>query len=227
MKIEAIIYDFDGVIADSEILANVVLAERVTQLGLPTTVEQALARYVGRRWPEVVTLLEADIGMPLPHDFSDGLKTAILDRFRAELREVPGATAFIRRYPALARGIASSSSVDRLGVCLEKLGIAEDFAGAVFSADMVERGKPHPDIFLHAAKQLGVVPARCLVVEDSPSGVRAARAAGMTAVGLLAGAHIGADHERRLREAGADHIAASWEAVADYIGAIGSGRQGG
>jgi HAD superfamily hydrolase (TIGR01509 family) len=213
MRFGAIIFDFDGVIADSEALANRVLAEHVTALGLPTTLEQALERYVGRRWPEAMALIESALGRPLPADFSDRLAAATLECFRAELREVPGATAFIRRWPGLPRCIASSSSIGRLTLCLDKLGLTEHFAGAVFSADMVERGKPHPDIFLYAAQRLGVEPARCLVIEDSPSGIRAAKAAGMTVVGLAAASHIPTGHDRRLLEAGADHVATTWQGV--------------
>lgn len=214
MSFAAIIYDFDGVIADSEALGNQVLAEQVSSLGLPMTMELAVARYMGQRWPEAMAMIETDLGRKLPDDFSAGLNRAILERFRVDLCEVPGATAFINRFGHLPHCIASSSSVDRLTLCLEKLAITGHFAGAVFSADMVERGKPHPDIFLHAAAQLGVEPARCLVIEDSPSGIRAAKTAGMTAIGLTAGSHIADGHVERLREAGADQIVASWEAVA-------------
>ena len=216
MRFAAIIYDFDGVIADSEALGNRVLAEYVSDLGMPMTMELAIARYMGRRWPDAMAMIELDLGSKLPDDFSEGLQRAILERFSTDLCEVPGATAFIRRFD-LPRCIASSSSIDRLTLCIEKLAIAEHFAGAVFSADMVPRGKPHPDIFLHAARKLGVEAARCLVVEDSPSGIKAAKAAGMTAIGLMAGSHIGVGHRERLREAGADHIAESWDAVARLL----------
>jgi HAD superfamily hydrolase (TIGR01509 family) len=218
VRFAAIIYDFDGVIADSEALGNQVLAEHVSALGLPMTMELAVARYMGRRWPEAMAMIAADLGRALPDNFSEGLQRAIMDRFGTDLREVPGATAFIRRFAHLPRCVASSSSTDRLALCVEKLAIAEHFAGAVFSADMVERGKPHPDIFLHAARQLGVAPETCLVVEDSPSGISAAKAAGMTALGLVAGSHIAEGHASRLIEAGADHIAGSWAEVEVWIG---------
>lgn len=217
MIIQALIFDFDGVIADSEALANTVLAEHVTGLGLPTSLEDSLDRYMGRRWPEVMELVEVGIGRPLPPAFSQTLRSATLDRLRNALIEVDGAAAFIRRFRHLARCIASSSSLDRLELCLDVLGMADEFRGAVFSADLVERGKPHPDIFLHAAARLGVEPADCLVIEDSVSGVRAGRAAGMTVVGLCAGSHLRDGHARRLEAAGAHHAAASWQEVADFV----------
>ena len=209
----AIIFDFDGVIADSEAIANTVLAEIVTGLGHPTTLDQSLARYAGSRWDEVIAEIEAAIGKPLPSDFSGQLKLATLDRFRTDLKEVSGATNFIRRFSHLPRCIASSSSIDRLQLCLSVLGLEAEFDGRVFSADMVARGKPHPDIFLFAAGKLGVSPDECLVIEDSTGGIRAAVAAGMTTIGLCAASHIREGHDLKLRDAGAVHLAQSWSDV--------------
>ncbi len=209
----ALIFDFDGVIADSEAIANAVLAEIVTGLGHPTTLDQALVRYSGRRWDEAVAEIEAAVGKPLPADFSGELKRATRDRFLTDLREVNGATNFIRRFSHLPRCIASSSSIDRLRLCLAVLKLEKEFGDRVFSADMVARGKPHPDIFLFAAGNLGVSPDRCLVIEDSAGGIKAAVAAGMTAIGLCAASHIRAGHDVKLRDAGAVHLAHSWAEV--------------
>lgn len=209
----ALIFDFDGVIADSEAIANTVLAETVTGLGHATTLDQALTRYMGRRWGEVVAEIEAAIGKPLPGNFSDQLKLATLNRFRTDLKEVSGATDFIRRFSHIPRAIASSSSIDRLQLCLSVLALEAEFGNHVFSADMVARGKPHPDIFLYAASKLGVNPSECLVIEDSAGGIRAAIAAGMTAVGLCAASHIRDGHDLKLRDAGALHLAQSWSDV--------------
>jgi HAD superfamily hydrolase (TIGR01549 family) len=209
----ALIFDFDGVIADSEAIANSVLAETVTRLGHSTTLDQALTRYSGRRWAEAVAEIEAAIGRPLPSDFSGQLKRATLDRFRTDLKEVSGATDFIRRFAHIPRCIASSSSIDRLQLCLSVLALEAEFGNHVFSADMVARRKPHPDIFLFAADKLGVPPEKCLVIEDSAGGIRAAVAAGMTVVGLCAASHIREGHDLRLRDAGAVHLAHSWSDV--------------
>jgi len=217
VRFGAIIFDFDGVIADSEALANTVLSEEVTRLGLPTTLEDAYLRYMGRRWSEVAALIEQGLQKPLPADFSDQVLSATLRRFRSELKEVEGAARFIRALGGLPKSIASSSSPARLDLCLEVLDLSADFAGAVFSAEMVAQGKPHPDVFLLAADRMQISPAKCLVIEDSPSGVRGAKAAGMTVVGLTAGSHIRPGHSEPLREAGADMIAPSWEAVSGLI----------
>ncbi|MFH1345955.1 MAG: HAD family phosphatase [Pseudomonadota bacterium] len=209
----ALIFDFDGVIADSEAIANTVLAEIVTALGHATTLDQSLDRYAGRRWDDAMAEIEAAIGAPLPSNFSDDLKRATLDRFRTDLKEVSGAAAFIKRFAHIPRAIASSSSIDRLQLCLSVLGMEAQFGEHVFSADMVARGKPHPDIFLFAAARLGVSPDRCLVIEDSTGGIKAAVAAGMTAVGLCAASHIRDGHDVKLRDAGAVHLARSWAEV--------------
>ncbi len=111
------------------------------------------------------------------------------------------------------RCIASSSSPDRLAACLDILGLADSFGAHVYSASQVKRGKPHPDIFLHAARQVGVAPAEAIVLEDSEGGVRAAVAAGMTAIGFLGASHIGPGHAERLRAAGAHYIAESYAAA--------------
>ncbi|MDC8755561.1 HAD family phosphatase [Erythrobacter sp. sf7] len=213
MRFDAVIFDFDGVIADSEALANQVLAEHVTRMGVPTTLEDAYKRYMGRRWPEVLATIEDALGQQLPSNFSDALMLATLKRFESDLKEIRGATRFIRQLGSLPKCIASSSTSERLSLCLQVLGLSADFPGTVFSADMVERGKPHPDIFLLAAERLNVRPARCLVVEDSVSGVVAAKAAGMTVFGLTVGSHIRSGHAEQLLEAGADDVAASWQAV--------------
>lgn len=208
-----LIFDFDGVIADSEAIANTVLAEIVTALGHATTLDQSLDRYAGRRWNDAMAEIEAAIGAPLPSNFSDDLKRATLERFRTDLKEVSGAADFIRRFAHIPRAIASSSSIDRLQLCLSVLGMEAEFGEHVFSADMVARGKPHPDIFLFAAARLGVNPERCLVIEDSTGGIKAAVAAGMTAVGLCAASHIRDGHDVKLRDAGAVHLARSWAEV--------------
>lgn len=210
----AIIFDFDGVIADSEMLANLVLAEELTRLGLPTTLDESYDRYVGTRWGEMIALIEAALGRPVPSDWGEHLSDTMMARFRCDLAEVPGAGAFIGSLGEQPRGIASSSSPARLALCLEMLGLADAFGSHVYSAELVSNGKPAPDIYLLAAERLGVVPSACLVIEDSPSGVRAAKAAGMEVVGLLAGAHIRPGHEARLIAAGADHVAPDWAEVA-------------
>jgi beta-phosphoglucomutase-like phosphatase (HAD superfamily) len=223
MVVRGLIFDFDGVIADSEALANTVLAETVSSLGCPTSLDAALRRYMGKRWPEVIAAIEEDIGRAVPDGFPDDLKAVTLNRFRSHLREVEGAGAFIKHFANLPQCIASSSSLDRLHVCLDALRLADAFDKNVFSADMVERGKPHPDIFLFAAQCIGVAPADCVIIEDSANGVRAGLAAGMTVVGLCAGSHIRSGHAQTLIDAGAHHTADTWSEVQALVAAWAAG----
>jgi len=205
----AIIFDFDGVIADSEVLSNTVLAEIVSELGVPTTVEDSYRDYMGKRFQEVIAAIEKTVGRVLPPSFAEEYQGRTLQRFRQELAPIAGAREFIAKFTDVPRCIASSSSPDRLAVCLEVLDMTGLFEGRVFSASGVARGKPHPDIFLHAAAQIGVSPRDCIVIEDSASGVIAGQAAGSTVIGLLAAGHIRNGHAATLKEAGAHHVAAN------------------
>jgi HAD superfamily hydrolase (TIGR01509 family) len=206
----AIIYDFDGVLADSEVLSNSVIAEVVTELGVPTSVEDAYRTYMGKRLDDVIATIERVTGRKLPADFADSYQVRTFDAFRAELKPVTGAREFLAAWRDVPSCIASSSSPERLALSLEVLDMAALFEGRVFSASNVARGKPHPDIFLYAAEQLGIAPADCIVIEDSVGGITAARAAGATSIGLTAASHIKPGFDARLREAGADHVVASF-----------------
>lgn len=205
-----IVFDFDGVVADSEMLANTVLAELVTELGMPMTLEQSMQTFMGKRAEEVIgTIVSATDRMPASQIAAE-LTRRTLARFRSDLREIPGVRDYLAAFPQMKRCIASSSSPDRLAACLEILDLAAAFGEHVYSASIVPRGKPHPDLFLHAAAQLRVAPSHAIVIEDSEGGVRAAVAAGMTPIGFLAASHIRDGHEARLRGAGAARIAHSY-----------------
>jgi HAD superfamily hydrolase (TIGR01509 family) len=206
----AIIFDFDGVLADSEVLSNTVIAEIVSELGVPTTVNDAYRTYMGKRLSEVTETIERVIGRKLPADFADAYQARTFDAFRARLKPVDGARQFVEAWRHVPNCIASSSSPERLALSLEVLNMADLFEDRVFSASSVARGKPHPDIFLHAAAQLGVEPIDCIVIEDSVGGVTAARTAGATVIGFTAAGHIQPGHDARLRDAGAHHVAASF-----------------
>jgi HAD superfamily hydrolase (TIGR01509 family) len=212
----AIIFDFDGVIADSEVLSNTVLAEIVTELGVPTTLDDAYRDYMGKRFHDVVAAIETTVGRSLPRSFAEDYQDRTLTRFRQGLAPIAGVKEFITTFVDLPRCIASSSSPDRLAVCLDVLGLAPLFEGRVFSASNVARGKPHPDIFLHAAAEIRVAPADCIIIEDSAGGVVAGRAAGATVIGLLAAGHIREGHAATLKDAGAHYLAADY-AAADAI----------
>ena len=197
-------------LADSEVLSNSVIADIVTELGVPTSLDDAYRTYMGKRLVEVIETIERVIGRKLPADFADRYQQRTFDAFRARLKAVDGAREFVESWRGLPNCIASSSSPERLALSLDVLNMASLFEGRAFSASNVARGKPHPDIFLHAAEQIGIAPADCIVIEDSVGGVTAARAAGATAIGFTGAGHIQPGHEARLRKAGADHVVASF-----------------
>jgi HAD superfamily hydrolase (TIGR01509 family) len=205
-----IVFDFDGVIADSETLANTVLAQLVTELGTPMTPEASIATFMGKRLDDVVAAIGAATARPVADGIAAELTRRTLARFRTDLREIPGLREYLAAFRHAPRCIASSSSPDRLTACLDILGLAEHFGSHVYSASDVARGKPHPDIFLHAARQVGADPAQAIVIEDSEGGVRAAVAAGMSVIGFCAASHIGPGHDERLRAAGAHDVAHSY-----------------
>jgi HAD superfamily hydrolase (TIGR01509 family) len=209
----AIIFDFDGVIADSEVRANRTLAESLTAIGLPTTYEECLRDYCGHNWQETERRIVARFGRPLPADFREQHRARAQIRFAEGFAPVPGAPAFLDGLGDRPRAIASSSSPAYIAASLDRFGLAHHFGRHVYSADGWERGKPHPDIYLAAAKGLGLDPAACLAIEDSPIGARAALAAGMTVIGFCGAGHIldRTAHGAKLREVGVHRVAHSYD----------------
>jgi HAD superfamily hydrolase (TIGR01509 family) len=175
-------------------------------------------RYIGLNWRDMGVVIETEIGRPLPSDFRARVKEAFELRLE-EVTAVAGVEAFLDALPPVPKAVASSSPTEWLRGSLERFGLAHHFGDRLFSAaEHVTRGKPYPDIYLHAAREIGVRPEEVLVLEDTPTGVKSARAARMTVVGLCAGLHCGPGHGARLLAAGADHIAGSYPEVLDLIG---------
>ncbi len=210
-----IIFDFDGVIVDSEILAT--FRESLTSFGFPTTEEEEIAHYRGLRLKDCIVVAERIHKRKMPGDFVAAYRARSFELLRKELKPVVGAVDFIRSLGDRPIAIASSSGHPRLELCLALVGLTEHFAGRVCSAAEMERGKPFPDVFLHAAKTLSADPRSCIVVEDGTHGITAAIAAGMTPLGLTAGSHCKPDHAERLSAAGAATVAATYEELAKII----------
>lgn len=215
----AYLFDFDGVIADSEVISNRELARALSAIGLPTSFEDCLTLYYGRNWIACEQQITALYGAPLPEGFVDGLKVASAAALAEDLQPVSGAQAFVARRAAMPKAIASSSEREYLVDCLNRFGMGDHFGTHLCSAAALKRGKPFPDIYLAAAAGLGMTPASCLVIEDSPVGVQAGVTAGMTVVGLLAGSHV-VDHQQhgqRLRDAGAHFVAAGYDEIENWL----------
>ena len=187
MRYELVIFDNDGVLVDSEPISNTILAAYLTELGHPTTYEDSLRDYMGAAVHRVHDLIQERTGQALPHDFDEKLHARIVTAFRQELVVVDGVTELLGQFVAegIAYCVASSGSHKKIKIEHLQTGLDQWFEDEwIFSSEDVGRGKPAPDLFLHAAHRMGVDPARCVVIEDSPLGVEAARAAGMDVYGF-------------------------------------------
>jgi HAD superfamily hydrolase (TIGR01509 family) len=218
-RFDAILFDFDGVLLESEFAGNRQIAEYLTGIGHPTTPEQSMANFMGLAGGDFLAAIERWIGRAIPDDFHDA--RAVEDKRAIEegLEEVLGAIAFVRSLPPeLPRAIASSSTTRWIGAHLDHLGIRDAFEGRIFSGrEHVANGKPAPDIYLHAAQAIGVDIRRCVILEDSPVGVTGAVASGAHVIGLCAGRHCALDHADRLRALGVTEIAHDFDEVARLI----------
>jgi HAD superfamily hydrolase (TIGR01509 family) len=184
-RFDLVIFDCDGVLVDSEPIANRVLAECLTEIGLPTTTEESLRDYKGHSWAECVALFEARLRGPLPESFGGSYYRRAIAAFESELEAVPGIHEALARIP-IQTCVGSNGRHATMRVTLAKAKLLDRFAGRIFSSQDVERPKPFPDLYLFAASRMGAAPERCVVVEDSPRGAKAGVTAGMTVLGFAA-----------------------------------------
>jgi HAD superfamily hydrolase (TIGR01509 family) len=213
-----IIFDCNGVLVDSEQIAASVAAEEFTRIGIPLTAALISRFFLGRRPADMFAMVEEASGRKLPATFASAVAGATLQRIRAELRSMPHA-AYALTWLRGPKCVASSSSPDRIRASLDMTGLSRFFE-FTFSASSVAAGKPAPDLFLHAAERMGVRPRECIVVEDSPAGVTAATAAGMTAIGFVGGSHSGGDLGEQLIASGAHSVVADLRHLKGTVAAI-------
>jgi HAD superfamily hydrolase (TIGR01509 family) len=218
---ELVIFDLDGVLVDSEPISSRVTAAALTEAGIGISAAEVCERFLGVSTASMLRALEAEHGCRLPETFQENLRARILKAFEHELEPVPGIAALLDAL-AVDRCVASSSHPERIRRSLDLVGLLKRFAPHLFSATMVSAGKPAPDLFLLAAARMATEPARCLVIEDSEVGIRAAKAAGMTAFGFTGASHVRPKtHAPRLRAAGADAIFAEVPALVGLMGQFG------
>jgi HAD superfamily hydrolase (TIGR01509 family) len=197
-----VIFDCDGVLVDSEPISNAVLARVLTECGLPTSTAEAIAIYKGQIMSEVVRISEERLGGTLPRDFVGRFEAERAIAFEQRLTPIPGAASAVQSVAAagVAVCVASQGKASKTEMTLGLTGLRPLFGDdAVFSAYSVPRGKPFPDLFLHAAATMGAAPADTVVVEDTPIGARAGSAAGMRVLGYAADSAAAA-----LRDVGAE-----------------------
>jgi HAD superfamily hydrolase (TIGR01509 family) len=211
-----VIFDCNGVLVDSEPLATSVVSQEFVKAGFPLTPDIVARYFTGRRPADMFAEVEIAARRKLPENFTNTVTAAVLRRFRAELR----ATRHVAYALSWLRGpkcVASSSSLDRIRVSLESTDLIRFFEPYLFSGNDVRSGKPAPDLFLHAAAKMGVPPADCIVVEDSPVGVAAGAAAGMTVIGFVGGSHAGPRLGQHLVTAGARAVITDMRALKSTI----------
>lgn len=199
---QLVIFDCDGVLVDSEVISNRILADRLTAEGLPTTVAEARRDYQGLLLGDVLARAQAKLGRTLPDGWMTAYERDRAVAFRRELRPVAGASEAVQRIQAAGINVcvASQGKLEKTRLSLELTGLDGLFAeSARFSAESVSRGKPSPELFLYAAEAMRAEPVECVVVEDTPSGVIAAVSAGMRALGYVADSD-----KRAIRDAGAE-----------------------
>ena len=183
---QLVIFDCDGVLVDSEPIAVRIDVEMFAEVGLTVSAQEVIERFVGRSPDVLFSAVEERLGHPPPDGWEKRGEQRLREAFEAELKPVDGIREALERI-AIPVCVASGSPPERLRLKLELTGLYERFAGRIFSAAEVASGKPSPDLFLHVARQMGVEPRDCTVVEDSRYGVQAARAAGMDVLGYAGG----------------------------------------
>jgi HAD superfamily hydrolase (TIGR01509 family) len=218
-RFDAIIFDFDGVLLESEFEGNVQLAELLTELGHRHSPRDAIRHYTGLSGENFIAAVEARIGESLPPEFHDRMKEKSIRALKEGIDAVAGAIDFVRSLPLqLPKAVASSSSTRWIRGHLEHLGLADAFGEHVYSGrEHVTRGKPAPDIYLYATQRLGVDIGRSVILEDSEVGAKGALASGATVIGLAAGRHCFDGHDEMLRAAGIEHVAQGFDEVAQFL----------
>ena len=188
MTIGLVIFDCDGVLVDSEPISIAVLRGVLARDGVSISEAEAYERFLGKSMATIAQAIETDFGLAVTSEHLDEIRADLFHRFEAELQPVPGIRQTLSQL-SIRRCVASSSQPDRIRFSLRLTGLLELLEPHIYSATMVKRGKPFPDLFLHAASDMGVEPANCVVIEDSPPGVMAARSAGMRVLAFTGALH--------------------------------------
>jgi HAD superfamily hydrolase (TIGR01509 family) len=209
-----VIFDCDGVLVDSEVITSRVFAGMLNELGIPATVEEVFEKFVGRSMAQCLEVIANLLGREVPKDFAQQyhLRTAVA--LKSELKAVRGIEAALDAIQ-VPYCVASNGSHEKMQTTLGITGLLPRFQGKLFSVSEVARGKPFPDVFLYAADKSGVAPVACAVIEDTPTGVTAGVAAGMTVYGYCAHTPV-----QRLIDAGAHHTFDRMSDLSDLLNGV-------
>jgi HAD superfamily hydrolase (TIGR01509 family) len=220
-----VIFDLDGVLIDSESVASRTIARELELHGIVISPDDVIARYSGHQTQDIIALIAESQKLAFVDDFAQRLDTVILSDLVASVKPVAGIKDVLDGLDRASWCVASNSRAERIRRCLKAAGLVPPFSPHLFSAERVTKGKPAPDVYLHAAREMGTAPPNCLVVEDTITGVTAGKAAGMTVIGFLGGSHCRAADGSRLRKAGADLIAGDSVTLGKLIGLFRDRRQ--
>lgn len=216
-KPQLVIFDCDGVLIDSEHLACVAETRVFRRFGLDMADDFIVSHCIGLSWASSLALIETHFNWTAPEDCILAVHEETRHIFETELKAIAGISDLLDRLTC-RRCVASSSSPERLRHSLGLVGLYESLKPHIFSATMVKNGKPAPDLFLHAAREMATDPKACVVIEDSIAGVTAAKAAGIPVIGFIGGSHARPDLTARLQEAGAAAVVADMKEVASLLG---------
>jgi len=218
---DLIIFDCDGVLVDSEIIAAQVESALLTEAGYPISVEEMAERFAGMTWKNILLQVEKDASIPFSASLLDKSEKLLDLKLESEVQAIAGVEAAVARL-ALKRCICSNSSSARLDMMLGKVGLKPLFAPNIFSAKDLgpDRVKPKPDVFLHGAEKMGVSPSRTVVVEDSIHGIHAARSAGMRVIGFTGASHSYPSHADHLTDAGAETVISRMSDLPGVVAAL-------
>ncbi len=221
--VRGVIFDLDGCLVDSEPLSLEAIASEMRALGIKdATAKEIGNRFLGVAMPVIAEYVSSRLGAPVPDTFSEHVEAQLLATYQTELRQISGATELLNSLEAqgCAMAIATGGSLKRMAATLEISGLADRFVGTASSAAEVAQGKPAPDLFLLALERLKMSPSECVVLEDSPHGVKGALEAGIPAIGFVGGSHLEGKrdaHAATLRDAGAAHVFETLDDVGRHI----------
>lgn len=222
MTPELVIFDCDGVLVDSEMLSVSALLEMIALAGGNVSEDIAYEHFLGKSMKSVREILASDFGLDLTDQHLTEMRSELMRKFRQELKPMPGIAQVLPKL-GVPCCVASSGTLERIRYALEVTGLLGLLEPHLFSAAMVARGKPAPDLFLHAADKMRAAPPNCLVVEDSPAGIEAARAAGMRVLAFTGGSHTGNPAlKARLASSEPDFIFADMLQLPDLIAGLGA-----
>lgn len=209
MRPSLLILDCDGVLIDSEIISARMLVQELAKLGVEIDLPYVARYFLGRSYPTVMAQIRKEFGLTLPPEFEAQYRESLLAAFQTSLTIMPGVAEMLDDLDVPCC-VATSSSPRRAEFSLRLVGLWDRLGAHTFTASLVEKGKPAPDLFLYAAAKMGADPANCLVIEDSLTGIRAAHAAGMPVWRFIGGSHMGPDTPEEPEDARPDRRFASF-----------------